>query len=412
MPVTTAAQVFDRIDRAQAAWTRGGALLSVSEIGPKGPTKARFRLDLDGAGGATLRAEVPAQGRFAATDQAYVLEGATLTGADLLAGERIRRPAPDRGSIGLRLTAVLGGLNDAVGFLTAPEVRRRYLTPLRALDGWQVTPMRLVRRTTTAGRMSLTRIDLDAMGRLRALHVEVPGSKVDWNIAYGPTRPLTLAKGLRLVDAFTARPRLPHFANAGAQKAVERTLIALGRLQSANVKIDGSATLAFDGRRVRYESSNLGYAYDGHTLTMTTPGAAYQGVCSRAAVIDEVATALGAIDPLARSVLVRATPFGELFPPEAKVRLVGTMAAAGQSCDVLEIDSPRFRASVFARKTDGLPLSVEAIALDNRGRELTTTRRTLEWTSVSSPLPRSKFSLSLRQGQTVLPLPRRQITAP
>ena len=412
MILPTPLQTFDRLERAQTAWTRGEARLDVVDTGTTGSSKARFRLELDGAGGATLRVEVPAQGRSAATDQAYVLRGATLTGVDYFAGERLRRPAPDRGSVGLRLTAVLGGLNDAIGFLTSPEVRSRYLTPLRALDGWRATPGGLVRRTVRAGRASLTRLDLDGAGRLKALHVELPGSRVDWKVAYGPYRPVVLPAGLRLVEAFTARPRPPRFADARARSATERTMAALGRLQDAVVRIDGAATLAFAGSRIRYVLNGTGYAYDGRLLTVLTPGAAYRGRCSRAAVIDEAATVLGTIDPLARSVLVRATPFGDLFPPEAKVRLVGTMAAAGQPCDVLEIDGPRFRASVFARKTDGLPLSVEAVALNDRGGEVATTRRTLEWSSVGVALPASLFSLPTRPGQTVLPLPKRRLTGP
>lgn len=410
MPLATPAQIFDRIDRAQSAWTRGEASISTAETGPQGTTKAQFRLDLDGAGGATLHVVTPAQGRSAATDQLYVLRGAVATGYDLSAGERLSRPAPDRGSVGLRFTAVLGGLNDAVGFLTASEVRNRYLIPLRTLEGWKTTPTGLVRRTTTSGKTSLTRLDLDATGRLRALHVELPNSRVDWTITYGPYRPFVAPRISRVVDAFTARPRPPHYADARAQRAGDRTLFALGRLQSGVVKIDGTTTLAFDGRRVRFDASGIAYAYDGRVLTVVTPGAAYRGPCSRGAVIDEVASTAGAVDPLARSVLVRTAPFAELFPPEAKLRLVGTMAASGQPCDVLEIDGPRFRASIFARKSDGLPLSVESTALDNRGGEVATTRRNLQWSSVGRPVARATFSIAPRSGQKVLPLPKRSAT--
>ena len=413
MPATNPAQVFDRLEKAQAAWTRGGATLVVAETGSQGTTHVRFRLDLDGAGGATLRVQTPDQGKSAATDQVYVLKGASVTGVDLLAGERLRRPAPDRGSVGLRLTAVLGGLNDAVGFITTPEVRERYLAPLRVLGGWQATSTTLVRRTTAVGKASSTRLDLDPVGRLRRLHVELPGSRVDWAIAYGPERSLATPRNLRLVDAFTARPRPPRFANAQAKAAGERTMLALGRLQSGTVRIDDAATLSFSGRRVRYVAGSLGYAYDGRVLTVVTPGAAYRGPCSRAAVIDQVASTLGTVDPLARSVLVRTTPFGDLFPPEAKVRLVtDAMVFAGQPCNVMDIRAPRFRASVFARKTDGLPLSVESVALNDRGAEVATTRRTLEWSSVGQSLPAGLFALPLRPNATLLPLPARKATGP
>ena len=323
MPLATPAQVFDRLERAQSAWTRGEANVSVTNDAATGATRARFRLDLDGAGGATLRLQTPAQGRLSESDQTYALRGATLTGVDSIAKETLRRPAPDRGSVGLRFVAVLGGLDDAVGFLTDPGIRSRYLAPLRALKGWQTTATGLVRRT---GSTSLTRLDLDPSGRLRALHVELPGSRLDWTVNYGPVRLLPLPKGFKTVEAFTARPRPPHYADARAKFVAERMERTLAGLRSAIVRIDGVATLWIGGARIRYETSGTGFAYGDRKLTVITPGAAYQGPCRRGSAIDGIASTLGAVDPLARSFLVRTTPYAELFPPDAKVRVVGTMA--------------------------------------------------------------------------------------
>ena len=403
MSLLTPAQTFDRIERAHAAWTRGGATIVVANAGPQGVRRVRYRLDLDGAGGATLRVANPAQGRYAATDQAYLLRGATLVGVDYDARETIRRPAPDRGSVGLRYTAVLGGLDDAVGFLASPEVRDRYLRPLRALSGWRSTPRGLVRRTTAAGKVSLSRLDLDPAGRLRAFHVAFPGSTLDWSFEYGPVRPAVVPAGLKRVEAFTARLRPPRYASPAAKVAVDRLLRAGGAVRDAIVRLDGASTLWLGGSRVRYESGRTGFAYDGRVLTVAAPARAYQGRSSRAAVIDYVAATLGAVDPLVRTFLVRAVPFAELFPPEARVRLVGTMSANGQACDVLDVASSRFHASIFARKRDGLPLSIETSVLDDRGNAVSTSRRTLEWPSLGTPLPRAIFALRLSSKPAPLP---------
>ncbi len=407
MPLPTPAQTFDRLQRAQAAWTRGGAAIVVSTTSPTGTKSVRFRLDLDGVGGATLRIETPAQGRSGATDQSFTLRGATIVGVDYDAREAIRRPAPDRGSVGIRLAAVLGGLEDAVGFLSDANVRSRYLSPLRALSGWQNTPHGLVRRTTAAGKASLTRLDLDATGKLKSLHIVLPGSRLDWSFAYGAYRPPSIPKGLKPVEAFTARPRPPIYADATARADVERLLRAGAGVRSAILRLDGNSTLWLGGSRIRYEAGGSGFAFDGQTLTVNTPGAAYQGRTSRGGVIDRVASLLGNVDPLARTFLVRALPFAELFPPEARVRVVGTMASGGQMCDVLDIQGPRFRASVFSRKSDGLPVSIETGVLDGRGRQVSTTRRTLAWSSVGAPLPRGLFQLRVRAGRRVLALPKR-----
>ena len=405
MLLYTPSQAFARLDRAHAAWTRGGATVAVTSATSGGTRKARFRLDLDGAGGAVLRIMNPGVGRVAATDQAFVLRGARVVGYDLLANESIRRPAPDRGSPGLRLTAVLGGLEDAVGFLASPEVRERYLAPLRKIQGWKTTPTGLARRSSGKFGTSLTRLDVDTSGRLRRLHIELPGSRLDWSFVYGPYRPFTAPRGARLVEAFTERNRPPRYADANARKAGGRMLRAGARLGSAIVRLDGAATLWIDGSRVRYEAGGSGFAYDGRTLTVRTPRSVYAGRSSRRAVIDVVAALLGDVDPFVRSVLVRASPFEPLFPPEARVRVVGTMATAGQACDVLDVSTPRFRASVFSRKRDGLPLSIENSVLNARGEVLASTRRTFGWISTGTPLAPALFALRVRAGARPLPLP-------
>lgn len=404
----TPAQTFARLERAHAAWTRGGATIVASSVTPRGTTRAQFRLDLDGAGGTTLRIKTPPKGKLAATDQTYVLRrDGVLVGVDWTAREFLTRPTPSQGPLALRLTAVLGELDDSIGFLTGPEVRGRYLVPFRSLGGWKTIPNGLERRTTGA-KASWTRLRMDAAGRLKTLHVEFPGSKLDWNIAYGPAKVTAIPRGLRVVEAFTARPRPPRYANARAQTVVERMLRASAGLKSAIVRIDGAATLWVDGSRVRYEGGGLGFAYDGRILTLVTPGVAYQGRSSRGAVIDQVATLLGSVDPMVRSILVRTPPYGELFTPEARVRVVGTMASGRQACDVLAIDNPRYRASMFVRKVDGLPASIETEALDRKGAAVSRTMRALAWSSVGTALPKSLFALRLRPGQIVLPLPKRK----
>lgn len=407
----TPAQTFARIEKAQTAWTRGGAAITVSSVTPQGASRAEFRLDLDGTGGATLRIKTPPKGRLAATDQAFVLRGNRILGLDLVVGESLVRPAPDRGPLSLRLAAVLGGIDDSVAFLTAADVRERYLAPMRALTGWKATPTGLV-RTTGGAKASRTQIDVDAAGRLKGLHVAFPGSRLDWSIAYGPAKAMPLPRRLRRVEAFTARLRPPRYADASAKRVAEGMLRAGAGLRSAIVRIDGAATLWIDGPRVRYERAGTGYAYDGRILTLATPRAAYQGSAPRGAVIDQAAAVLGAVDPLARSVLVRTPPYADLFTPEARVRVVGTMVAGGQPCDVLAIDAPRFRASVFVRKSDRLPASIETEALDGGGNAVSRTTRNLAWASVGAPLPRNLFALRLKAGQKPGPLPKRVVKTP
>lgn len=402
---TTPNQIFDRLDRAHAAWTRGGATVEVVNATPTGTSRTRFRLDLDGKGGASLRLLTPERGKYAAMDQGYLLRGGAIFGVDYEAREAIRRPAPDQGPIAIRLAAVLGGLDDSVGFLTSREVRDRYLLPLRTLRGWQATPGGLLRTTVAAGRTSRTRVSVDASGRMRNLHVELPGSRLDWTFAYGPSHPMPVPKGLRLVEAFTARPRPPKYAGAEAKRVTEGLLAKASGLTSMIVRLDGTATMWVSGSRIRYEAAGTGFAYDGRRLTIVTPGAAYQGRTSRRPVIDQVAALLGTVDPFARTILVRAPPFLNLFPAEARVRVVGTMAADGVSCDVLEVSTARLRTSIFARRTDHLPMSIETSTLDDRGEELSTTRRAFRWSSVGEPLAGSLFALRLRPGQRVLPLP-------
>ncbi|GEM_PF-6387186 len=405
MPLPTPAQTFDRIERAHAAWKRGAATIAVANVTSQGTSRARFRLDLDGTGGVTLRLQVPPQGANDATDQTYRLKDGTLTAVDARNGETLSRPAPSAGPLGLRLINALGGVDESIAFLLTSAGRERYLKPMRALGGWKTIAHGLERRTSTAGKSSLTRLDLDGTGRLTGLHLAFPGSRLDWTIAYGPAQLFAVARGLKRVENFTVRPRPPHYADPKAKAVVEGMLRAGGGLTSAIVRIDGAATLWVGGRRVRYEDGGTGFAYDGQSLTIVTPGAAYQGASKRSAVIDLVAQTLGKVDPLARSILVRTPPYLALFPSDARVRVVGTMASAGQPCDVVAVDAPRFRASLFVSKITHLPLSIETEALGATGSSLSRTTRTLSWSSVDSPLPNALFSLRLRVGQRVLPLP-------
>ena len=286
--------------RAQSAWTRGSAVVNVSNSNPQGTRRAQFRLDLDGVGGVTLRIRTPAAGKVAATDQAFLLKGARIVGYDLVADEKIVRPAPDRGGVALRYAAVLGGLDDSVGFLLDPQTRERYLGPLKAIRGWKTIPTGLLLRS----KGGVTRLDVDPAGKLTALRIGLAGSRLDWSIAYGPYRPTPLPKSPKLVSAFTERRLPPRYADPKARTAGERLLRAGARLTNAIVRLDDAATLWIGGSRLRYEQGGSGFAYDGRTLTVATPGAAYRGVTSRRRVIDSVATLLGNVDPYVRSVLV------------------------------------------------------------------------------------------------------------
>ncbi len=412
MPLPTAAQTFARIERAHDAWIKGGASISVTTVTPGGTSKGQFRLDLDGVGGATLRMKTPPKKGFMGTNQGFFLSGPFVVGLDYEAHESISRRIPTNGPIGLRLMSLLGGVDDSIGFLTVSQIRARYLEPLKALSGWKVTANSLSRRTTMAGKVSFTRLDIDTTGKLKGLHVELPGSRFDWAISYGPFNYVPLPKGYRKVDAFTARPLPPRYGSASAQRVVESMLRAGGRLDSGIVKIDGNATLWIDGSRIRYEHEGSGFAYDGRQLTIKTPGAAYVGRTSRSSVIYLTADLLGAVDPLVRSILVRTPIYSELFTPAALVKLRGTMATAGISCDVLSIDSPQYRSSMFVRQRDHLPASIETESLDRNGNAVTRTMRTLDWNSVNVPLSSSLFQLRLRPGQRILAMPKPKRPAP
>jgi hypothetical protein len=135
VPLPTPAQTFARIERAHSAWTRGSATIDVSSTIGRTKSSAQYRLDLDGNGGATLRIKNPARNGMSPSDQTFILKGARLLGFDPDAREMILRPTPDQGSIAVRYGAVLGGLEDAVGFLAASDVRERYLGPFRQLSG-------------------------------------------------------------------------------------------------------------------------------------------------------------------------------------------------------------------------------------------------------------------------------------
>lgn len=407
MPPLTPAQTFARLDSALTGWKRGTASIAVSSRTPSGWSRAAYTLSLDGKGGIQLRVKTPARGSNIATDQGFVIRGGGAMGIDYVAREVLLRRAPDQGSVPLRILAVMGQVDDSIGFLTDRETRTRYLQPLRSLTGWQRTATGLYRRTSMPGKVSTARLDLDASGKLTRLHVEFPGSVLDWTVRYGAFTPLPVPKGLRKVEAFTVHQAPPKYADAHAKAVAEAMLKSSANLRNAIVRIDNEATLWVGGSKIRYERAGAGFAFDGKLLTIKTPGAWYRGRASRGAVIDYVASLLGSVDPLARSILVRTPPYSEIFVPDAKVRVVGTMSAGGAACDVLSVDSPKVRASLFIRKADHLPASVESDTLDRRGNSIARSERSLTWSSVGSPVAAGVFALRVPAGTTVLPLPKR-----
>ena len=410
MPLLTPAQTFARLEKAHAAWTRGGASITVSSTVQGATKRATYRLDLDGSGGASLHLRTPAREGMVATDQSFLLRGDRVIGIDYSAEESLRRSVSSRGAVGTRFASVLGGLEDAVGFLASPEVRTRYLRPLERLSGWKIVSQGLERRT--AKGHSFSRLSLDGTGRLKNFHLELPGSKLDWTFTYGAYRPTTVPPGFQRVESFTLRPLPPRYADAAAKRAGERAFRAASRIKNGIVRIDDQATVWVAGSRIRYERQDVGFAYDGRTLTVRTANAAYQGRSGRNGALDRVATLLGSVDPVVRTLLVRTPLYGELFSPGTRIRLVGTMASGGQPCDVLAIENRAFKATMFARRSDGLPASVEAEPLDGRGRPVGRNVRTLAWSSVGSPLSPSLFVLRLPPGKAALPLPKLKLTGP
>ena len=315
-----------------------------------------------------------------------------------------------------RLTAALGGRDDALTFLLDPVALAGYLRPLEKLSGWTAAPGSLSLRSngarTTIGydpaTRRIVRIASTSGGSAGPEGKVAPG--FDLRFSYEDTGLARFAPtGARQVAAFTDLSRSIEAADAAAMAVISRLIRKNARLVQADVTVatDGAEyRVRASGDRVRQTGPKLDLGYDGATLTVLdrSSGKAYRGRARRADV-RRIAVKLGEpLVPIAASFLGHGLPFANLFFPARRATLGGRIGDGAQAADILTLKTAGTRETVFVR-SDGLVMSLEAEIKEDGGTVALSRQRFVyrdpEW------LEKGAGSLSLPAATgTVQPLPK------
>ncbi|MFZ4506189.1 MAG: hypothetical protein ACOYON_00650 [Fimbriimonas sp.] len=343
---------------------------------------------------------VAATPQSAGSNRTYYLEGAKFLAIEPDATEWLSRTVSARATRLQRLEQGMGRMDDAVRILLSPAAVSEIVGPLAAAPNW--------RAQTRANETVLTRgpiqgvdttVKIDNQRRLTSLRINSQGSIMQWEYRYGAAKPLAAARvpsGYRRVDAFTAMPLPPRYANAGAEKVGSRILRTYGALKRGEIVVteDGSrrTILVGSGKLAQIEPKQA-FVFDGKSLSFRVARASRSGAAKRTQVLDRLAAAGFKIDPFARNYLTRTVPFQNILKPGTSVKIDGTVVVNGVPCDIVLATAPTFRVSMFVRRTDGLVQSLTSEAIDPRGRTASRSVYAYEYKSLGKTPPSSRFRL-------------------
>lgn len=187
-----------------------------------------------------------------------------------------------------------------------------------------------------------------------------------------------------------------------------QSLSAIKQMEAAFTKMNdelitiysdtGKTTIELSGKRIREEQPSLVWAFDGTNLYLRDKSKHLyvSGKCLRHRAVEVVSRVTHRrVNSFTRSLLLHQIPFEDGLL-DSKVALLGTAAPHGILCDILEVDGPAGKTSIFLRRSDGLPQSVST-ATYFKGKLIATENFSYSFQKLTnaqfvlSPLPSDKF---------------------
>jgi hypothetical protein len=389
---------------------RAHVVLSAVVNGDK--KRTTYEIASDGKN-AVIRIQKPERGEEAASDRTFYFGSLKLTGYDAVANEQLSRALPKNKSLLDRYTFVLGAPDDMVKNILDPSAMQAFLLSMRKLTGWRLrtTPDGAVATRAAGGSTTDLRF-YPKTGLVHRVDVTTGKNEIHWSFEYargGPTA-LRPPASARLVSAFTVSLVPPKYTTPRARRIAEDVVAAYRGLKNGEIIVDGDdghATIYLTGRKLREDQPHLTYAYDGSRLSILggKANAFYAGPSVRRAVPDYVAEIGGRVDPISRQILQRKVPFQEVFAPRVAVSYSGEMTMGGGSFDLLKLEFPRGRVSLFVRRSDHLLDGAVTESLDDQGHLLARSARRFHYAMIGRPQPDYRFIVTRRAGQAKLPLP-------
>jgi hypothetical protein len=342
-------------------------------------TRVRFDLAVQGQD-ALLRIREPSTGIMDHSDRTFMLHGKKLVAYDAVADERLQRTVSEGGSVGERLAAQLGQVDQSLNLVLGPSEMRQFFSGFRAFQDWRishngdtVTIERFHKGTSAMFRF------VGAHPMISEVALTAKGSTLDWAYTFQPgaTIGLKIPSAARRVSSFTEREAPPRYKSPQARLVVERMMRAYGALRNGTIDIrsdEGNSHLILSGRCLKEIRPRCEWAYDGSVLSIhnRSTGQFYQGKAVRVILAEYVTKVGGEVDPIIRRIVSHRAPYQDLFPANGVVRLIGPV---GDKADIIEVTTPNLKLSLFVRRDNHLLDSMESETIDRPGRVQTRNQR-------------------------------------
>lgn len=370
--------------------------------------------------GTRLRYEVkqPKTNGLERVDRVFYFMPEKIIGYDVVANERMEQPSQKGQSLLQRVSSALGTPDDFVAYLLEPGGTSYFLSQIAGEKGWKVQgdsksaiPLEKLLLDSRTGHRALAFYRQSHL--LASLDATTNRARIHWRFEYSKPElvRLKIPTNARPVSSFSATPELPSFKSESARRVTKDLIGGYQSLRQGVIEVDsddGHAVITFAGFKIREVHDNFLYAYDGKVLSVRNlvKKSFYSGKIARDFIPEVVSKVAGRVDPLARQFLSRTAPFKDIFWPGSTVSLSGEMQTEGTTCDILKVEFPGGRNSVFVRRDNHLVDSLSTDAVDANGRSLASSTRRFKYRDFGVAKPISVFRLSPIPSEKVAPLPK------
>lgn len=407
--------LMDAAVKANRGLKSGSFSIQVKQRLRGSDSDTHFDLDFIRPNKVRIRIKEGAVSGRVASNRTFALDGTSFVGYDPLADEYLRRKGGGKGSLGLQMANLMGGVDDAVKYALEPDDLALFLNNFSALKDWKITkqgPDTVCRRfVTDKGNVSDIGFRFDGRrGLLKSIHLSTKTMHLDISYAFmGPATSVAVAipRSAHEVDAFYIRTGPPQYVSGKARDIGEGSVKAYQHIRSVAFRItEGTETISawMSGKKLREVEPGFEWSYDGKSLTILDRNKkiGYRGVPTLA--INNYVAKLGhRVDPTLKAIVDRKNPMAALLGPQMKVRLAGSVRIGNVMCDVLELTVPGQRISCQIRRSDHLLAAVINDNLDTKGHVMMSSERRFEYTP--GPIADATFRVGIPKDFAVKALP-------
>ena len=351
-----------------------------------------------------MRVKLPRTLGQPASDRTYALTPGKFVGFDALNNEYVVRLMPKVGSLAERAGTVIGTLDDAVQTILDAKVLGAFVGRVSPLKGWTLKRSGGLLKLQQHTGPNAVQFDLDGSDfALRRMRLQTLQGHIEWRFTYR-TPPATIAfsppRGATEVVAFYVGGSAK-FADAKAKALAQAAIKAYEGYRSGafDVLAGGVRTrVVFEKRKARQKGGGADWAFDGKVATVRDgkTGRVYRGAATFSELLTTLSASKQAVDPTLRLLMVGRNPVRELLAPGMKARRVGTIAQGGKTCEILELEGPGVRISIWLDQSTHLMVR---IATENRDAKGVTVSESEKTFSYLAPATVSAQSFSLGTGE-------------